>query len=61
MKKNVGGADRIARAVLGVLIVIWGFYENSWWGMLGLVMLTTAIFSWCPLYSLIDFSTAKKR
>jgi hypothetical protein len=57
--KNVGGADRIIRIVLGLVIMSVGAYYGSLWGLLGAVVLGTGIFSWCGLYSLIGVSTCK--
>lgn len=57
--KNVGGADRIIRIVLGIAIIGAGVFYGSLWGVLGLVVLGTGVFSWCGLYSLIGVSTCK--
>ena len=42
MKKNVGDVDRIIRAVAGFAVLGAGFYFQSWWGALGIVLLATA-------------------
>ncbi len=60
MKKNVGSADKIIRIILGVLIIVFGIYNQSWWGLVGIVPLFTAFISWCPVYSLIGVSTERK-
>ncbi|MBP9751693.1 MAG: DUF2892 domain-containing protein [Candidatus Moranbacteria bacterium] len=57
--KNVGGADRIIRIVLGIAIIGAGAYYGSLWGVLGLVVLGTGVFSWCGLYTLLGVSTCK--
>ncbi len=56
-KKNVGGIDRVLRAVIGVAIIAAGVYYSSWWGLLGVALLGTAIFKTCFLYNLIGVST----
>jgi type IV secretory pathway TrbD component len=59
MKKNMGKTDRIIRILLGLLIGAAGIYFQSWWGLLGLVLLGTALISWCPLYAPFKISTRK--
>ena len=58
MKKNVGGADRIIRIILGIgllsLIVVG---PKTLWGLVGLVPLLTATFSFCPLFLILGMST----
>lgn len=61
MTKNVGGADRIFRAVAGIAILAVGYYFKSWWGLVGLVPLATAIFSCCPAYLPFGLSTCRMR
>jgi len=60
MKKNIGSLDRIVRILLGIGAVAAGLFFQSWWGMLGLVLLLTAGLNFCPLYTVIGFSTSKK-
>ena len=59
MKKNVGSADRVFRVVLGLVIIAFGLIYQSWWGLLGLIPLLTAAFSWCPAYMPFGISTCK--
>lgn len=58
-ERNVGGADRIIRIVLGIAIMALGAYHGSPWGLLGIVVLATGIFRFCLLYSLLGVSTCK--
>jgi hypothetical protein len=60
MKKNVGDVDRIIRAVAGFAVLGAGFYFQSWWGALGLVLLGTAAIGWCPPYALLGLNTCSK-
>ena len=60
MRKNVGSADKVIRIILGVAIIAFGIYSQSWWGLVGIVPLFTALVGWCPAYSLIGVSTDKK-
>ena len=58
MKSNVGGIDRILRVVLGlVLIGMAAFGVVGPWGWIGVVPLLTAALGFCPLYTVLGFST----
>jgi hypothetical protein len=58
MTSNVGGIDRIARIVLGLVLVgLAATGTVGWWGWLGVVPLATGAFAWCPPYAIFGFST----
>lgn len=58
MKANVGGIDRILRIVIGlVLVALAATGTVGVWGWLGLVPLATAAMGFCPLYTVLGFST----
>lgn len=58
MKNNVGGIDRILRAALGlVLVALAATGTIGLWGYVGVVLLATAAFSFCPLYTLLGINT----
>jgi hypothetical protein len=59
MTKNMGKGDRIFRLILGVIIIAVGIYYQSWWGIVGLILLITAMINWCPLYVPFKLSTRK--
>lgn len=61
MKTNVGGFDRILRALVGLALLGAGLYYKSWWGLVGLVPLFTAIFRFCPAYLPIGLNTGPKK
>jgi len=61
MKKNVGSVDQIVRFIIGAVIIIAGYYYGSWWGLIGLLVLATATFSFCPAYVPFGISTCKTR
>ncbi len=61
MKQNVGNVDKIIRLVIGVVIAILGIYFKSWWGLIAIIPIATALFSFCPLYSPFKISTQKKQ
>ena len=58
IKHNMGKTDRIIRAVLGVLLVANIFVALQHpIGWIGVILLATAIFGSCPLYSLLNLNT----
>ena len=58
MKANVGGIDRIARALVGlVLIVLAATGTIGVWGYIGVVLLGTALIRFCPFYPLLGLNT----
>ena len=60
MKKNVGGMDRVARIILGlVLIGLAATHQIGTWGWFGVIVLATGVFSFCGLYSMIGINTCR--
>lgn len=61
MKANVGGFDRIARIVVGlVLIALAASGTVGVWGWIGVVPLVTGVFKFCPAYTLFGMSSCKR-
>lgn len=60
MECNVGTTDRLLRLVAGLGIAIAGVIFESYWGLIGVVLLATAIFKFCPLYLPFKINTSKK-
>jgi hypothetical protein len=62
MKRNTGNIDRAIRAILGLVLIalaatgtvgVWG-----WIGIvIGIVLLLTAIFGFCPAYAIFGMNT----
>ncbi len=62
MKVNVGTIDRVARVVVGlVLVTLAATGTVGAWGWIGVVALGTGAFSFCPLYAALGLSTAPKQ
>jgi hypothetical protein len=66
MKKNMGIADRVIRAIVAVLIAIL-YFANIITGTLAIVLLIfacilllTSVVSFCPLYMPFGLRTCKK-
>lgn len=58
MTTNVGTMDRIARAAIGAILVIAVLSGSiGAWGWLGVVLLATAAFSFCPVYAALGASS----
>jgi hypothetical protein len=58
MKSNVGGIDRILRIVLGLALIALTLTGTiGVWGWIGLVPLATAVFGFCPLYTVLGMNT----
>jgi hypothetical protein len=67
MKKNVGNADKLVRILIAIAIVIL-YYTNVITGMLaiilmavGIVLLLTVLFNFCPLYAVFGIKTCKTK
>jgi len=63
MRMNVGMIDRILRVIVGLALLAFaipiGFPNTGWnWiGWIGVVPLLTAVFGYCPAYSVFGTST----
>ncbi|MDD3884690.1 MAG: DUF2892 domain-containing protein [Gallionella sp.] len=61
MKCNVGSFDRIARIVVGlILIALAATGSVGAWGWIGVVPLVTGVFKFCPAYTLFGMSSCKR-
>jgi hypothetical protein len=60
MKTNIGPVDRSLRLVLGFAILGAGLYLKSWFGLIGLLPILTALVRFCPAYTLLGIDTCPK-
>lgn len=58
MQKNVGQTDKAIRIVIGLAVIVIGIINQSWWGAVGIIPLLTAFAGFCPLYTVLNISTA---
>ncbi|HEX7411058.1 MAG TPA: DUF2892 domain-containing protein [Bacteroidales bacterium] len=65
MKKNMGAIDKLIRLALAAIVVVL-YYLGIISGTLGIVLLVlagvfvlTSFISFCPLYTIMGFSTGK--
>ena len=63
MTTNVGNLDRVIRVLIGLALLAWALgigiprTEWSWVGWIGVIPIATALFGYCPLYSLLGVSS----
>jgi len=60
MKKNVGSIDKVIRIILGIIIAGFGYYYQSWWGLVAIIPIATAFMNFCALYPMFGINTCKK-
>lgn len=69
MNPNVGKPDRIIRIIVGLILAVGPFVSSlAIWSTptmmygsvaVGLVLIGTAVFSFCPLYRIVGIRTCK--
>jgi hypothetical protein len=57
MKTNIGPIDRTLRIIIGLAALATGYFLHSWWGLIGLLPILTAIVRFCPAYLPLGIST----
>ncbi|MCJ7690773.1 MAG: DUF2892 domain-containing protein [Clostridiaceae bacterium] len=58
--ENVGSTDKIIRYIIGVALLSLLFIvpgNLKFWGLIGLIPILTAAFSFCPLYAIFGIKT----
>lgn len=64
---NVGFIDRAVRILAGLVLLAFalGYIAPgtgwNWVGWIGVVPILTAVFGWCPAYTLLGVSTCPRR
>lgn len=67
MNINVGSIDRVLRIAAGFVLLAFAlgyiFPGTGWnWaGWIGVVPILTAVFGWCPLYTILGVSTCPRK
>ena len=60
MTRNLGQIDRMARLILGaLLIVLAATGAVGPWGYLGVIFVGTALVNFCPAYKLLGIKTCQ--
>jgi len=58
--RNLANWDRIARFVLGAILVLGALTGTiGVWGWIGVILLGTAFVNSCPLYRIVGFKTCQ--
>lgn len=62
MNVNVGSADRIIRILVGLALIgaTLGGYIGAW-GWIGIVLILTGAFRFCPAYRLLGMSSCSMK
>jgi Protein of unknown function (DUF2892) len=61
MECNVGNKDKSVRIALAIAFGALGLFYQSWWGLLAIIPLITALFSFCPVYKIFGITTCTKK
>ncbi|MEE9331959.1 MAG: DUF2892 domain-containing protein [Methylophilaceae bacterium] len=62
MKKNVGGADRALRIIIGMALIAWVLFASGpTWAWIGILPLATGLFNFCPAYRLLGINSCKTK
>ena len=64
MHQNVGGIDRVVRIAAGLGLLAWAAFgtgDARMWGLIGIPLLATGIFAWCPAYLPFGIKTCSPR
>lgn len=61
MECNVGTLDKVLRVIIGIAIIGTGLYFNSWFGLIGLIPIATALFGKCLLYYPFGITTCRNK
>lgn len=66
MSCNVGTIDRVLRVVVGLALIALALgyipgYAAQKWGWIGVVPLLTAVFGYCPAYSIIGMNSCGRK
>ncbi len=60
MTRNLGQIDRIARFILGtILILMAAMGMIGAWGYLGVIFAATSLISFCPIYRIFGLKTCQ--
>jgi len=63
MKRNIGRLDQFIRIFIGLALIAYIFRDGTlapewpFFGFIGLVLIVTAAFSYCPAYGMFGFSS----
>ena len=60
MTRNLAQYDRIARFVIGALLIVLALTGTiGIWGYVGVILVATGFMNFCPIYRIFGFKTCK--
>ena len=59
MKANVGTPDRLIRFAAGAVFIAAGVVLETWLGLIGVPLILTAVFRFCPAYVAFGMSSCE--
>jgi hypothetical protein len=58
MQKNIHLIERVARVLIGAVLVSLAFWgPSNLWFLLGIIPLLTGLLGWCPPYAMLGINT----
>lgn len=60
MQCNVAQWDRFIRLLSGGFLMAWAIAGGPWWAYLGLVLIVTAAWRFCPVYAVLRVSSQRR-
>ena len=61
MFKNEGEVDRVIRVLVGLAVLTQAFWGlQTPWAYVGIILVGTGLFGYCPLYSFLGIKTFAK-
>ena len=62
MKINMGSTDRVLRILAGLLLMALAFQGLiGVWGWIGVILVVTGLFRFCPAYTALGVNTCKTK
>lgn len=62
MKKNIHPVERVARVLVGLVLISMAFVgPKNLWFLVGVVPVLTGVIGWCPPYAMLGISTCKMK
>jgi hypothetical protein len=60
MTKNIHSVERVARIIIGAVLISLAFWgPSNLWFLLGAIPLVTGLLGWCPPYAMLGINTCK--
>jgi len=60
MSCNIGKIDKVIRLIVGLALIIFAVISGNIFGYIGILLIITAGFSFCPMYTFLGINTGCK-